>query len=135
MSGARRTLIPCRCACSTTSRTVPLVEVRLGEDHLVGSRVLEHARELFPASEAAEPWNPVLGDDADELVGEPAPRGRERVPRSTRLLPSPTSTTRRRTPRPASPRARPTRRRRGASRSSSADATTAVGMSPEVVKS
>ena len=64
----------------------PLVVVRLGEDHLVGPYVDEHARELFSAAEAPEAGNPVLGDDPDELVGEPAPGCRKGVPQVDQAL-------------------------------------------------
>ncbi len=51
-----------------------LVEVPLCEDHLVGTDVLEDARQLLPGAETAEAGNPVLGNYADELVFEPASR-------------------------------------------------------------
>ena len=100
MSGASRTLIPCRCACSTTSSTAALVEVGLGEDQLVGPHLLEHDAGARPASRASvEPGNGLGCDDADELVREPAARRRELTRcRRTRLSPAPTSTTRRRIP-------------------------------------
>ena len=59
----------------------PLVEVGLREDHLVGAHVARAragARRATPSSR--RPGRPVLGDRADELVGEPAAGCGERRP-------------------------------------------------------
>ncbi len=57
-----------------------LVEVGLGEDHLVGPHLVEDERELGAGAEELETRHGLRRDDADELVGQAAPGSREGAP-------------------------------------------------------
>ena len=73
-----------------------LVEVRLGEDHLVGPHLLEDGRQLLARCRAAGArGTPSVDDRAHELVLEAAARRGERRAQAREVSPSPTSTTRR----------------------------------------
>ena len=72
MSGASRTLTPCRCACSTSSSTVrssKSASVRITSSGFVWPST---SGKLGSRPEKLEPGDGLRRDDADELVREPA---------------------------------------------------------------
>ena len=88
VSGARRTRIPCLCACSTifkTARSSSAASERITSSGRTSSSTLA-ARHAIRAGAGRDA---VLGDGADELVGQPAASGGERVPESARTRPPP----------------------------------------------
>ena len=135
MSGASRTLMPCRCACSTTSSTVrssKSASERITSSGLISSSTLGELRAM---PEEPEARNRLGCDDSDELVGQAASGRLERRAEPDEALAVADEHTRRLIPaaRMSSSETDSYDARR--SPIVSADTTTDVGIRPEVVKS